>query len=112
MDITTELGMRIRYYRKEKKITQEQLAEICSLHPTYIGQLERGEKNATIESIYRIAKGLGIPISRLLENMETFENESTDFFLKIYHQLLLIPKDKQQNISKIIQEIIDLIQVS
>ena len=69
MDITKELGLRIRYYRKEKHITQEKLAEICNLHPTYIGQLERGEKKATVESIYRIAKGLNIPISKLLENV-------------------------------------------
>lgn len=64
MDITKELGLRIRYFRKEKHITQEKLAELCALHPTYIGQLERGEKNATVESVYRIAKGLDIPISR------------------------------------------------
>ncbi|MCM1264186.1 MAG: helix-turn-helix transcriptional regulator [Butyrivibrio sp.] len=110
MDIAVELGMRIRYYRKEKNITQEKLAEICNLHPTYIGQLERGEKNATIESIYRISKGLEVPISKLLDNMEVFENESTDYSQKIYHQLLLIPKNKQQDISKIIQEIIALSQ--
>ena len=44
MNISLELGIRIRYYRKEKHMTQEKLAEICNLHPTYIGQIERGEK--------------------------------------------------------------------
>ena len=108
MDISMELGMRIRYYRKEKQITQEKLAEICNLHPTYIGQLERGEKNATIESIYRIAKGLNVPISKLLENIEYLENKVADTSLEIYHQLLSLPHDKQLTIQKIIQDIISL----
>lgn len=112
MDISLELGMRIRYYRKEKHITQEKLAEVCNLHPTYIGQLERGEKNATVESIYRIAKGLNIPISKLLENMEYLENKSSDTSLEIYHQLLSLPHDKQQIIQQIIQDIISLTLIS
>lgn len=112
MEISVELGMRIRYYRKERHITQEKLAEICNLHPTYIGQLERGEKNATIESIYRIAKGLNISISELLENMECLENASSNIPLNIYHQLLSLSYDKQVFIQKIIQDIISLIQIS
>lgn len=108
MDITKELGFRIRYYRKEKHITQEKLAEICSLHPTYIGQLERGEKNATVESIYRIAKGLNIPISRLLEDVEYLENNAESIPLDIYYQLLSLPQSKQESIRKILLDIIDL----
>ena len=44
MPITIELGLRIRAIRKSRNLSQEQLAELCNLHPTYIGQLERGEK--------------------------------------------------------------------
>ena len=47
MSIATELGSRIRAYRKQQHLSQEDLAELCDFHPTYIGQLERGEKNAT-----------------------------------------------------------------
>lgn len=108
MNITKELGLRIRYYRKEKHITQEKLAEICNLHPTYVGQLERGEKNATIESIYRIAKGLDIPISKLLDNVEYLENNAESISLEIYHQLLLLPQSKQESILKILLDIIEL----
>lgn len=109
MNIAVELGIRIRHYRKEKHITQEQLAEICSMHPTYIGQLERGEKNATLESVYRIAKGLDISISKLLENMEDIENAAHDIPNSIYQQLLMLPRDKQQDIQDILQKIINLI---
>ena len=112
MEISVELGMRIRYYRKEKQITQEKLAEICNLHPTYIGQLERGEKNATIESIYRIAKGLDISISKLLENMESLENASSNIPLNIYHQILSLTYEEQIIIQKLVQDIISLLKIS
>ena len=68
--VAKDVGSRVRYYRKQKNISQEKLAELCSLHPTYIGQVERGEKNASIESIYKISCGLGIPVSRLFEKMD------------------------------------------
>lgn len=109
MDISKELGLKIRYYRKEKQITQEALAEICNLHPTYIGQIERGEKNATIESIYRISKGLDIPISKLLENIEYLENNSKNMPLEIYHLILTLPYDKQVQLAQIMQQIINLL---
>lgn len=112
MDITRELGLRIRYYRKEKHMTQEKLAEICNLHPTYIGQIERGEKNATIESIYRIAMGLNIPMSKLLENVEFLDNRDDNISLHIYQQLLSLPRDKQNHIEKIVLEIIELTRTS
>ena len=44
-DISKIIGRRIRGFRKQKKLSQEALAEKCDLHPTYIGQLERGEKS-------------------------------------------------------------------
>lgn len=112
MDVAKELGLRIRYYRKGMHLTQERLAEICNFHPTYIGQLERGEKNATVESVYRIAKGLNIPTSKLLENLEYLENDSDNIPLHIYHQLITLPNDKLPYIQKILQEIIDLTQNS
>ena len=109
MDIAKELGLRIRYFRKDKCMTQEELAEICNLHPTYIGQLERGEKNATIESVYKIARGLDVPLSNLLENMECLNDNSTNIPLDIYQLVLSLPHGKQQKIGKIVQEIVDLL---
>lgn len=76
-EITKELGSRIRYYRKRKKISQEKLAELCNLHPTYIGQVERGERNASIESIYKISIGLEVPVSKLLERINGTNSADT-----------------------------------
>lgn len=56
--MTKLIGLRIRNYRIQSGLNQEQLAELAGCHPTYIGQIERGEKNATIESILKITKAL------------------------------------------------------
>ena len=58
--MTKELGQRIRAERTARKMTQEELAERADLHPTYIGQVERGEKSLTIASLEKIVEGLGI----------------------------------------------------
>ena len=63
------VGQRIRNYRTQLGLSQEKLAELAGCHPTYIGQLERGEKNATLESIDKIASSLKISLSRLFENL-------------------------------------------
>lgn len=77
-DILRVLGQRIRYYRKKRGLTQEKLAELAELHPTYIGQLERGEKNPSIETIYKISIALQISTVQLLEKID--EYPASDFF--------------------------------
>ena len=52
--IATIIGQRLRRRRQELGYSQELTSEKAGLHPTYIGQVERGEKNATIESIEKI----------------------------------------------------------
>ena len=71
------IGQRIRNYRTQQNLSQEKLAEMAGCHPTYIGQLEQGEKNATLESVEKIAAALNIPLSRLFEKLGDGENESS-----------------------------------
>mgnify|MGYP000354617656 CR=1 FL=1 len=78
------IGQRIRNYRLQKNLSQEQLSELASCHPTYIGQLERGEKNATLESIQKVAQALDIPLSQLFEKIEEKQNEES-IPLQIYN---------------------------
>ena len=70
------IGQRLRQYRLQKHLTQEQLAERAGLHPTYIGQVERGEKNLTIESLYRISLALQIPLSQLFGQIPAIPEEN------------------------------------
>ncbi len=58
-------AQRVRTFREEQGISQEKLAELAGLHRTYIGMVERLERNPSLVCIYKIAKGLGIHISEL-----------------------------------------------
>lgn len=53
-------GRKLASLRVERGLSQKELAEICELNRTYIGTIERGEKSATVNTIYRLAEGLSI----------------------------------------------------
>ena len=53
--------------RKKKGLSQEAFADLCGLHRTYIGAIERGERNISLENIKKIARALGVSISFLFE---------------------------------------------
>ena len=64
-DICELIGERIRNERNRRGLTQEELAERAGLHNTYIGQIERAEKNATLITLAKIADGLEVPLVTL-----------------------------------------------
>lgn len=67
--IQKRLGVRIRELRKRKNWSQEELAEVSGLHYTYIGSVERGERNLTLKSIQTIADSLRVTISELFQGI-------------------------------------------
>ncbi|MBS6268450.1 helix-turn-helix domain-containing protein [Coprobacter fastidiosus] len=64
-EILVSFGRKVQMRRKELKLSQEQLAEEAGLHRTYIGMIERAEKNVTLVNIEKIAKALKISIPEL-----------------------------------------------
>ena len=60
------IAINIRNERNKLSISQEKLAELAGLHRTYVGQIERAEKNLTVTSLERVAKALNINIKNLL----------------------------------------------
>jgi len=67
--IQRRLGNRIRKLREKKGWTQEELAEISGLHRTYIGAVERGEKNLTLTTLCTVSRTLGTTIANLLRGI-------------------------------------------
>jgi len=59
------LGRRIRELRSKHGWTQEEFAEFCGLHRTYMGHVERGEKNVSLSTVLRVANALGVRIPAL-----------------------------------------------
>lgn len=65
--ILIKFGERVREIRKEKGLSQEELAHKADLHRTYIGMIERAEKNITLLNIEKIANALEVSIKELIE---------------------------------------------
>lgn len=63
--IRKNFGERVRELRKEQGYSQEAFADECELHRTYIGAIERGERNVAIDNIAKMAKALKISIAEL-----------------------------------------------
>jgi transcriptional regulator with XRE-family HTH domain len=64
-NIRKAFGNRVRALRKEQGYSQEAFAEECGLHRTYMGAVERGERNVSIDNIAKIASALKIEIRQL-----------------------------------------------
>ena len=64
------LAENIRIFRKEKGLSQEELAEQCGLHRTYIGSVERQERNVTLSTLEAFAATLGVTVPQLLTERE------------------------------------------
>jgi len=66
LDPRRQLGQTVRSLREAQAISQEQLAFTTGLHRTYIGSIERGERNLALRNIVKIANALGISAADLL----------------------------------------------
>jgi transcriptional regulator with XRE-family HTH domain len=67
------LGRAVRDLRKQRRISQEELGHLAGMDRTYVGGIERGEKNPTYELLRRLSGGLGVSSSELLARAEALE---------------------------------------
>ncbi len=65
-ELTIQFGQLVRKYRKERSMSQEQLALLCNMDRSYLGRIERGEVNPTLEKIYELAIALDMHPSSFL----------------------------------------------
>ena len=62
------LGFRIRERRSARRLTQAELAELCDLHRTFIGSVERGERNVSVLNLRVIARALRVTLAALFDD--------------------------------------------
>lgn len=103
--ISISIGDRLRRRRVDMGYTQEHLAELANLHPTYIGQVERGEKNVTIESLEKICLALNYPMDELFCNLHAMgiQNKEARF---CYNLIVEQPLADQKQLCVIIENIL------
>lgn len=85
----TAMGERIRCYREQKRMTQEQLGEACNLSTGYIGHIERGSRKPSLETLYQIAQTLSVSTDALLF-------DKSDSNMELFNSLQLALQDKEQ----------------
>lgn len=74
-DLNTRLGRNIHLIRSDKQLSQERLAHLCGLHRTYIGAIERGDRNVTLNTVAKIAAALEVDSLDLLQELEQCPQE-------------------------------------
>ncbi len=66
-NIRKKFGQKVRQIRKGAKLSQEELGFKASIHRTYIGAIERGEQNISLDNIYKLAKTLKVHVKDLFD---------------------------------------------
>jgi len=74
MDTLKVFGSNLKRYRVFKGLSQEELAELVNLHRTYIGAVERGERNISLLNIKKLADALGVSIKDLMPDSNNIKN--------------------------------------
>jgi len=69
IELLEKFGEKVREERLKRGLSQEELAARAGVHRTYIGMIERGEKNITLLNIKKVAKALDLSIDKLLYNL-------------------------------------------
>ncbi|WHZ23801.1 MAG: hypothetical protein OJF47_002913 [Nitrospira sp.] len=77
-DVLNRLGRRIRELRLKAGLTQEQLAERADLHPTYLGGVERGERNLSLNNLGKLAGAFHVPLQSLLDFQDEQNRQTVD----------------------------------
>ncbi|WP_246166930.1 helix-turn-helix domain-containing protein [Oryzomonas japonica] len=77
--LTQILSENLRFLRNQRGLSQEELAEVCGIHRTYVGSIERGERNVTLSSLELFASALNVSVPRLLmKNLGNNDDDNQD----------------------------------
>lgn len=103
------VGARVRELRKERGLSQEELAHLANLHPTYIGKLERGERNMSVESLEKAASALGLSLEQLFRHLQPEKDDEDSVTLnQIINRLYGKSTDEKKTILRLIDVAFEL----
>lgn len=103
-NLSNDFGKRVKQLREELTLTQEEFGYRCNLQASHISQIERGEKNPTLDTIYKIANGFNLSLPQLLDFSIKLEVASYDETTnKIIACLAPMSKARKEQILAIIQ---------
>ena len=109
--ISQNVGSRIRLYRQKRGFSQEFLAERADLHPTYVGQIERGQKNISIVTLEKLLCALGISFTEFFEGMET-KAEEASYAVQCYDLIQKQNTPEQARLYHVLWEIDQLMEAA
>ena len=109
-DIVKAVGSRVRLYRQKAGLSQSDLGELAGLHNTYIGQIERGEKNVSVEGIDKIIKALGLTYEVFYANIGYGGEQSRGVASECYDLILKMDDENQRSIYEIIKGIFGMVE--
>lgn len=99
---------RIRRLRKQRDMSQEELALRAGINTVYFGQIERGQKCPTVDTLYKIAMGLDVPLTELLR-FDTGPSGIQDIDAYMAQLLKRIPPNKMAQVIKVLEAVADLL---
>lgn len=105
--ITAEVGNRIKYFRRLKSISQEEVALRANLNPAYFGQVEGGVKCPTVDTLCKIARALGVSPAELLQTTDR-PTHAQEYTSKAAEMLARVPQDKLDQVLRIMEEVTSL----
>lgn len=108
MEVTNKFGQKLKSIRLNKKLSQEEFAFQCNMQASHIGQLERGQKSPTLDTLNKISDGLNMPLTGLLDFDEKDKQENCNITVsKINAYLNKLTPKQQEQVLAIIKTFID-----
>lgn len=97
MDLTKRVGMNIRAIRKSQNLTIDELAEKCDFQSPYLSDVERGERNITLQTLNKILEALKVDVGRILIPLNVGEVDATDVREELKQLILNMLEDKNED---------------
>lgn len=107
-EITQAVATRIKYLRHVRAMSQEDLALRAEINPAYFGQVERGLKCPTIDTLHKISKALEVPLSEFFRT-DAFPISLVPKDQRLQELMLRVPEDKRSQVLKLLEELIALL---